>query len=202
MRDSPWDPLAEPRSRGCLELASRKPSWPAIHCDRINRPDIWMQAIRSDPKNSCGTGAVHIWVPDRVRCAHLSGTTSVVYPSYDSIFKQPFSSWPGFAPAIHVFLRGCSQDVDARPCPGMTSQKLELQIRLRIPAARGARVLHETSPQKNRGRRECRALDAPADGVTGPRRAFQASRASYGAVCGARRAACLEGRRSSLTLMV
>ena len=30
---------------------------------RINRPDIWMQAIRSDLKNSCGTGAVHIWVP-------------------------------------------------------------------------------------------------------------------------------------------
>jgi hypothetical protein len=26
-----------------------------------NRPDIWMQAIRSDRQNSCGTGAVHIW---------------------------------------------------------------------------------------------------------------------------------------------
>jgi hypothetical protein len=35
--------------------------------DRINRPDIWMQAIRSDPKNSCGTGAVHIWAPVRVK---------------------------------------------------------------------------------------------------------------------------------------
>ncbi len=32
--------------------------------------------------------------------------------------------------------------------------------------------------------------------------AFQPSRASYGAVCSARRAAWLEGRRSSLTLMV
>jgi hypothetical protein len=30
---------------------------------RSNRPDIWMQAIRSDQKKSCGTGAVHIWVP-------------------------------------------------------------------------------------------------------------------------------------------
>jgi transposase len=29
-RDSPWDPLAEARSCGCLELASRKPSWPAV----------------------------------------------------------------------------------------------------------------------------------------------------------------------------
>src|SRR5260370_2789725 len=27
-----------------------KPSWPAVQSDRINRPDIWMQAIRSDPK--------------------------------------------------------------------------------------------------------------------------------------------------------
>ena len=48
VRDNPWDPLAEHRSRGCLELASRKPSWPAVQTDRINRPDIWMQAIRSD----------------------------------------------------------------------------------------------------------------------------------------------------------
>ena len=31
--------------------------------NRTNRPDIWMQAIRSDLENSCGTGAVHIWVP-------------------------------------------------------------------------------------------------------------------------------------------
>src|ERR1700716_878899 len=31
--------------------------------DRSNRPDIWMEGIRSDQKNSCGTGAVHIWVP-------------------------------------------------------------------------------------------------------------------------------------------
>jgi hypothetical protein len=36
----------------------------------------------------------------------------------------------------------------------------------------------------------------------GPRSAFQASRARYGAVGGALRAACLEGGRSSLTLMV
>src|ERR1700722_19483502 len=48
VRDSPWNPLAGNRSRDCLELASRKPSWPAAKSDRINRPDIWMQAIRSD----------------------------------------------------------------------------------------------------------------------------------------------------------
>jgi NADH dehydrogenase FAD-containing subunit len=32
-------------SLGCLELASRKPSWPAFMCERENRPDIWTQAI-------------------------------------------------------------------------------------------------------------------------------------------------------------
>jgi hypothetical protein len=31
------------------------------------QPDIWMQAIRSDRKISCGTGAVHIWIPVRVK---------------------------------------------------------------------------------------------------------------------------------------
>jgi hypothetical protein len=36
----------------------------------------------------------------------------------------------------------------------------------------------------------------------GPRSALQASRACYGAIDGALRAACLEGGRSSLTLMV
>src|SRR6266403_4677309 len=76
------------------------------------------------------------------------------------------------------------------------------KTRLRVLAARYARGLQEPSAQRIRGRRECRAPNAPADGVTGSPGAFQASRASYGAVCGARRAACLEGRRSSLTLMV
>jgi hypothetical protein len=31
MRDNPWDPSAVNRSPGCLELASRKPSWPAVN---------------------------------------------------------------------------------------------------------------------------------------------------------------------------
>src|SRR5205085_7689487 len=49
MRDNPWDPLAANGSPGCLELASRKPSWPAI-INRTHRPDIWMQAIRLTQK--------------------------------------------------------------------------------------------------------------------------------------------------------
>jgi hypothetical protein len=45
--------------------------------------------------------------------ARLSGTTEI-----DSTFKQPFPSWPGFVPAIHVFILGMPQDVDARVKPG------------------------------------------------------------------------------------
>lgn len=46
-----------------MELVSRKPSWPAAAGGRTDRPNIWMQAIRSALKTSCSTGAVHIWVP-------------------------------------------------------------------------------------------------------------------------------------------
>ncbi|RQW40298.1 hypothetical protein EH199_20990, partial [Novosphingobium sp. LASN5T] len=32
----------------------RKPSWPAVTCDRTERPDIWKQAIRSNfPFSPC-----------------------------------------------------------------------------------------------------------------------------------------------------
>src|SRR6202163_2861177 len=86
-----------------------------------------------------------------------------------------------------------------RLCPAMTKNGFR---RHNFAISR----LHAPELCKNlpspRGRGECRVPAAPADGVTAPPGAFQASRASYGAVCGARRAACLEGRRSSLTLMV
>lgn len=36
------------RSQICLEYQSRNPSWPAIMCERTNRPDICTQAIRSE----------------------------------------------------------------------------------------------------------------------------------------------------------
>ena len=48
----------------CSELASRKPSRPAVKGDRTNRPDIWLQAIRSKLcAGSCKQGSVHIWAP-------------------------------------------------------------------------------------------------------------------------------------------
>src|ERR1700704_2674830 len=72
VRDTPWDPLARKGRWRVWNSRRGKPSWPAV-TNRINRPDIWMQAIRSDQKNSCGTGAVHIWVPA------FAGTTAVGY---------------------------------------------------------------------------------------------------------------------------
>ena len=67
-----------------------KPSWPAVQSDRINRPDIWMQVIRSDRrKNSCGTGAVHIWVPARASL----GRDDVGY--FVNSAKAPFQSSGG-----------------------------------------------------------------------------------------------------------
>src|SRR5690606_24392463 len=45
--DTPCNPVAN-RPRLCLELPPRKPSWPAVMCDRTHRPDIWMQANRAE----------------------------------------------------------------------------------------------------------------------------------------------------------
>src|ERR1700722_13811716 len=47
VRDSPWDPLACKGRWSVWNSRRGKPSWPAVP-DRINRPDIWMQAIRSN----------------------------------------------------------------------------------------------------------------------------------------------------------
>jgi hypothetical protein len=42
LRCSQWLSMRPPY---CLELSSRKPSWPAFRRERANRPDIWTQAI-------------------------------------------------------------------------------------------------------------------------------------------------------------
>jgi len=47
VRDNPWDPLAGKGRWRVWNSRRGKPSWPAV-TSRINRPDIWMQAIRSD----------------------------------------------------------------------------------------------------------------------------------------------------------
>jgi hypothetical protein len=63
VRDSPWDPMARKGRWSVWNSRRGKPSWPAVH--RPHQQAGHMDA--SDPikpqKNSCRTGAVHIWVP-------------------------------------------------------------------------------------------------------------------------------------------
>jgi len=49
-------PIAEPGRDGCLELGVAETIWPRGLKRRINRPDIWMQAIHQTTQTSCATG--------------------------------------------------------------------------------------------------------------------------------------------------
>src|SRR6266481_7063988 len=105
-----------------------------------------------------------LWVPDRARCARLSGTTWI-----DSIFKQPFRHGRASSRPSTSSFSGMPQDVDARVKPGHDESesvisifKQQIQIRLRVPAARGARGFAKTvRASENRGRRESRVPNAP-----------------------------------------
>src|SRR5438445_13782574 len=52
-----------------------KPSWPAVQSDRINRPDIWMQAIRSDPEKLLRHGGRPHMGPGADQTAMMTETT-------------------------------------------------------------------------------------------------------------------------------
>jgi hypothetical protein len=73
------------------------PSWPAVQNDRINRPDIWMQAIRSDrQKNLRHEGRPHmgpgVCRDDRLRGCR-GGIAVVDRPSRNGTARwQPFQS--------------------------------------------------------------------------------------------------------------
>ena len=85
-RNTPWFPTAFDTVKcstpqKCMELASRMPSWPAASCGRINRPDIWLQAIRSQetlPKPLQAGGRPHMgtgfrkrsWSTNKIECHH------------------------------------------------------------------------------------------------------------------------------------
>src|SRR5260370_8726500 len=58
-----------------------KPSWPAVQSDRINRPDIWMQAIRSDPEKL-------LWHGGR---PHMDSGLALRAPRNDKNRKMPAS---------------------------------------------------------------------------------------------------------------
>src|ERR1700676_4027240 len=75
---------------------------------------------RSDQtrKNSCGTGAVHIWVPDRVRCAPLSGTREIVqlnFQTANSRYDSAFSRRD--APELCLYLSPITEGVGNAGCP-------------------------------------------------------------------------------------
>src|SRR5262245_30891199 len=60
---TPWDPLVQDTA-AMFGARAVDPILAAVMCDRINRPDIWPQSLRSENSStSCKQGAVHIWVP-------------------------------------------------------------------------------------------------------------------------------------------
>src|SRR5450631_3201707 len=69
VRDNPWDPLARKGRWRVWNSRRGKPSWPAVAPIPIASTGRTYGCKRSDQtsKNSCGTGAVHIWVPAQGR---------------------------------------------------------------------------------------------------------------------------------------
>jgi hypothetical protein len=95
-------------------------------------------------------------------------------------FQNNFPSWPGFVPAIHVFTLGYAANFEAVIARSEATKQsilpfarqdgllrlarndVKFQIRLRVPAARGARGFARTVRASIiRGRRECRVPNAP-----------------------------------------
>jgi hypothetical protein len=92
-----------------------------------------------------------LWVPDRARCARLSGTTEI-----DSIFKQPLR-----AQRSNPSRRAKEEWIaSSASLLAMTA----IQFQNMTPHSRGA--MHPSfarqCPSINRGRRECRVPNAPA----------------------------------------
>ena len=70
------------------------PSWPAVQNDRINRPDIWMQAIRSDrQKNLRHEGRPHMG--PGVRRDDDGAQSCILEKSATANVMSQRPSWPG-----------------------------------------------------------------------------------------------------------
>src|SRR5687768_15288173 len=71
---TPWDPLVQDTAT-MFGTRAVDPILAAVMCDRIIRPDIWPQSLRSEISSaSCQQGAVHIWVSAPIStasCRHL-----------------------------------------------------------------------------------------------------------------------------------
>src|SRR5260370_27134963 len=92
VRENPWDPLACKGRWRVWNSRRGKPSWPAVH--QPHQQAGHMDA--SDPirpsKNSCGTGAVHIWVPA------FAGTT---VEQNSPLRRERVRKTPGMAERVH-----------------------------------------------------------------------------------------------------
>src|ERR1700692_98107 len=84
VRDNPWDPLARQGRWRVWNSRRGKPSWPAVYQPHQQAGHMDASKPISQSKTSCGTGAVHIWVPARTepvigrafaRPVGLAGTT-------------------------------------------------------------------------------------------------------------------------------
>jgi len=97
-----------------------------------------------------------LWVPDRARCARLSGTTEI-----DSIFKQPIlrPSLRGVQATTQsiLSLRALRGEMDCFASLAMTWRHMSSFSRPDF-----ARVFQSCCPSPNRGRRESRVANAPA----------------------------------------
>ncbi len=95
VRDNPWDPLARKGRWSVWNSRRGKPSWPAA-TNRINRPDIWMQAIRSDHEKALAArGPSTYGSPRPVRNCALGGDDMERLCRYVSHF-------PAFAAAFSI----------------------------------------------------------------------------------------------------
>ncbi len=112
MRDNPWDPLAGNGRWRVWNSRRGKPSWPAV-TSRINRPDIWMQAIRSDPQKTLVARG-----PSTYGSRLKAGTTQALNHR-----AMPFDA--GLQNLIH------------RPLPPIFRKNLDLGITLKTPRLDG-----------------------------------------------------------------
>src|SRR5688572_19628108 len=94
LRDNPWDPLACKGRWRVWNSRRGKPSWPAVY--QPHQQAGHMDA--SDPirpsKNSCSTGAVHIWVPafaGTTWSALLYANVRLLAPRHERLVERAFA---------------------------------------------------------------------------------------------------------------
>ena len=176
VRENPWDPLACKGRCGVRNSQRGKPSHLGQRfTNRIYRPYIWMSDPIRPSKNSCGTGAVHIWVP---ACVFAWLGRRRVY----RIYMPSPNDLPRHRP--HPLPRGLSRSARRKPGgPGAPRRHLVARgagyprLGDRPPPSRrrlaGGRRTGHGAPRRRARRGDRRGLaarrpPAPADEPAGP----------------------------------